>query len=129
MRSILLQTYDKFILKRPVVTLFFTSVLVLFFAFHIPHFQLDASSDSLVLENDHDLHFHRTVTERYGSKDVLVVTYSTKDDLFAPASLTELQQLRDKLRQLEGVESVTTILDVPLVLTTNISLSHTRVEP
>ena len=123
MRSILLQTYDKFILKRPVVTLFLTSALVLFFAFHIPHFQLDASSDSLVLENDHDLHFHRTVTERYGSKDVLVVTYSTKDDLFAPASLTELQQLRDKLRQLEGVESVTTILDVPLVLTTNISLS------
>ncbi len=123
MNFILLQTYDKFILKRPLVTLFLTLAVVGFFVCQIPKFKLDASSDSLVLENDKDLHYHRSIIERYGSKDVLVVTYSVDGDLFSSSSLTELKQLRDKLSQLEGVDSVTTILDVPLVLSTNISLS------
>lgn len=124
MRSILLQVYDKIILERPLVTLFLTLAVVAFFACHIPKFKLDASGDSLVLENDADLHYYRGIIERYGTNDVLVVTYSVKNDLFSPASLSELKQLRDELEQLVGVSSVVTILDVPLLLTTDISLSE-----
>ncbi|MBC8317475.1 MAG: RND family transporter [Desulfobulbaceae bacterium] len=124
MGSTLLRIYDKFILERPVVTLLVTLAVVGFFICHIPEFKLDASGDSLVLENDADLHFHRNITERYGTSGVLVVTYSVEGDLFSPSSLDELKALRDELRQLKDVESVTTILDVPLVFSTNISLSE-----
>ncbi len=124
MGPILLRIYDKFILERPVATLLVTLAVVVFFICHIPKFKLDASGDSLVLENDADLHYHRSITERYGTSGVLVLTYSVKGDLFSPSSLDELKVLRDELRQLEGVDAVTTILDVPLVISTNISLSE-----
>ncbi|MBW1791085.1 MAG: MMPL family transporter, partial [Deltaproteobacteria bacterium] len=120
----LLRIYDKFILERPVAALLVTLAVVVFFVCHIPKFKLDASGDSLVLENDADLHYHRSITERYGTSGVLVLTYSVKGDLFSPSSLDELKVLRDELRQLEGVDAVTTILDVPLVISTNISLSE-----
>ncbi len=119
-----LRIYDKIILERPVLTLLVTLATVVFFACYIPQFKLDASGDSLVLENDADLHYHRTITERYGTSGILVLTYSVKGDLFSPASLDGLKALRDELRSLEGVESVTTILDVPLVYSTNVSLSE-----
>ena len=124
MGSNLLRLYDKIILERPVATLLVTFSVILFFVYHIPEFKLDASGDSLVLENDTDLHFHRTITERYGTSDVLLLTYSVTGDLFSPSSLNELKELRDELRQLQGVESVTTILDVPLIYSTDTSLSQ-----
>jgi uncharacterized protein len=119
----LLRIYDKFILAHPKLTLLVTLAVVVFFICHIPKFKLDASGDSLVLEKDADLHYYRSITERYKTRSVLVLTYSVKDDLFSPSSLDELKSLRDELRQLEGVDSVTTLLDVPLVFSTNISLS------
>ena len=40
------------------------------------NFNLDASSDALLLEGDKDLKYLRKVNERYGSKDFLVLTYA-----------------------------------------------------
>ena len=40
------------------------------------NFNLDASSDALILEGDKDLKYLRDINERYGSKDFLVLTYS-----------------------------------------------------
>ncbi|MEN8134522.1 MAG: MMPL family transporter [Thermodesulfobacteriota bacterium] len=115
--------YDSLILKRPLITLFITLAAVGFFAWHIPDFKLDASGDSLVLENDADLYYHRQITERYGTGEILVITYTAQTDLFAAETLADLKKLRDELRQLKGVDSVTTLLDVPLIFSTDISLS------
>ncbi|MBU0481234.1 MAG: MMPL family transporter [Proteobacteria bacterium] len=123
MKQTLSTLYDSLVLKQPAVTLIITLLTVGFFAWHIPDFRLDASGDSLILENDADLYYHRQIAERYGSGDVLVVTYTAATDLFAPESLADLKGLRDELAQLEGVASVTTLLDVPLIFTTDISLS------
>lgn len=122
MKSTLLSIYDRLILERPLVTLLITLAVIGFFITQIPKFKLDASGDSLVLEGDAALRYHRGITERYGSKDVLVVTYSPKGDIFAAATLADIKTLRDKLRKIEGVESVTTILDVPLLLSSGVSL-------
>ncbi|MDT8335949.1 MAG: MMPL family transporter, partial [Desulfurivibrionaceae bacterium] len=116
--------YESLVLKRPVATLIVTLLAVSFFAWHIPDFKLDASGDSLVLENDADLYYYRQITERYGSGDLLLLTYTVANDLFAPETLADLKELRDRLRRIEGVESVTTILDVPLIYTTGTSLSE-----
>ena len=122
MNSSLLRIYDKLVLQRPVVTLFLTFAVIGFFVWQIPKFQLDASGDSLVLENDTDLHYHRSIVDRYGTLDVLVLTYTANRDLFSPQTLADLKELRDELRQIDGVTSVTTILDVPLLYSTNVSL-------
>ena len=87
MKEILANTYKTLVLKKPAFSLAVTLLVVGFFAWHIPDFKLDASGDSLVLENDADLYYSRQITERYGTGQVLVVTYTAEGDLFAPDNL------------------------------------------
>ena len=75
------------------VTIIVTLAVVGFFVWSIPDFKLDASGDSLVLENDADLYYHRQITERYETGDILVVTYTAHADLFAVETLADLKQL------------------------------------
>ena len=71
-----LDAYDSLVLKRPAITLSLIALIVAFFAYHAPAFRLDASADSLVLENDEALKYYRSIRARYGSDDYLIVTYS-----------------------------------------------------
>jgi predicted RND superfamily exporter protein len=82
----------------------------------------------LLLENDEDLRYYRSIRARYGSGDYLVITYTPEQDLFSTASLEQVRVLRDELAALEGLASVTTILDVPLIDSPRISLEELRVE-
>jgi len=85
---------------------------------------LDASAETLVLENDEDLHYSRIISSRYGQNDLLVVTYSPKGDLFSDEVLANLARLRDDLASLDGVESVLSILNVPLLESPPLSLGE-----
>jgi predicted RND superfamily exporter protein len=123
MKHTLLRIYDRCILGHPVLTLFVTFCVLVFFGLQVPKFKLDASGDSLVLENDTDLYYYRQITERYRAQDILVITYTAQDDLFSAATLEDLKRLRDELRRLKGVSSVTSILDVPFLLNSNVTLS------
>jgi len=107
--------YERFVLDQPRLTLLATVVIVGFFAFFAQDFRLDASADSLLLERDTDLRYYRGIRARYGSDDYLVITYTAKGDLFAPETLAEIGQLRDDLVALDGITTVTTMLDVPLI--------------
>ncbi len=114
--------YDKVVLQRPVQTLIFIALIISFFSIYAPDFRLDASADSLVLENDEDLRYYRSIRALYGSDNYLIITYSPDNDLFSKESLLDLRQLRDRLSELERVESVVSILDVPLISSPPISI-------
>ena len=124
MNHILMRLYDRWFLRHPIVVLLVTMAVIGFFAAKIPLFRLDASGESLLLENDAALHYQRQLSARYSTQEVLVLTYSPKGDLFDPESLADLKALRDELRQVKGVSSVSTMLDVPLIYSTDISLSE-----
>lgn len=98
--------------------------LLLLAASQIPQFRLDASADSLILENDDDLRFYRELSKRYSESEFLIVTYRPHGDLFADATLARLQALRDELAAHRGIADVTSILDVPLVASPPMSLSQ-----
>ena len=68
--------YKKLIIDFPRFTLSLIFVLLAFSTFHAKNFNLDASSDALILEGDKDLKYLREINERYGSKDFLFLTYS-----------------------------------------------------
>ncbi|MGD8839918.1 MAG: transporter, partial [Gammaproteobacteria bacterium] len=89
MLSTLISAYDRLVLKQPLVTLVALIVVIAYFMFYIPEFELDASADSLVLENDSSLKYYRSLRERYGSDDFLIVTYSPKDALFSEPVLAD----------------------------------------
>jgi hypothetical protein len=123
MSSLLPTIYNRIVLGHPVITLIVTGFIVLFLGYHAPHFRLDASADTLVLENDQSLKYYRSIKALYGSDDSLILTYTPERGIFTDKVLQDLKQLRDKLRQLERVESVTTLLDVPLIKSPPVTLS------
>ena len=99
---------------------------VVFFASYVPDLKLDASAESIILEHDEALKYYRASREIYGSDDFLIVVYTPHDDLFAPSSLAHLKQLRDELAGMDSVETVLSILDVPLVNSPKVSLTELR---
>jgi predicted RND superfamily exporter protein len=107
--------YDKIILAHPKSILLSMILVVMALGLEARKLEIDASAETLILENDDDLHFTRLVNERFGSSDFLVISYIPHDDLFADEVLADIDLLRAELETLKGVESVTSILDVPLL--------------
>ena len=107
--------YKNLIIEKPKFTLLFLILLLLLFGYSAKNFQLDASSDTLLLENDPDLKYLREVNSKYGSKDFLVLTYTPNDELLAENTINNLTNLKNDLSNLEWINNVITILDVPLL--------------
>ena len=124
MTTYLFELYSKIILRKPVVTLLITAVIVGFFLTHVTRFELDASADSLILENDAALKYYRGIREQYGSDDFLIVTYSPKLPLFSAEARADIGQLRDELAAIDYVDSVVSMLDVPLVSSPPMTLNE-----
>ncbi|WP_193161464.1 efflux RND transporter permease subunit [Microbulbifer hainanensis] len=124
MLSVLKTWYEKLVIQRPKTVLLFVLLLTLGAALGLPRFKIDASADSLTLEADKSLDYYRKIAERYATGDFLVVTYRyKKGDLFDAASLETLRHLRDELAQVQDVDSVQTILDVPLLYSPKLSIT------
>ena len=68
--------YKNTVVEKPKIILLILVVFLLSFGYFSKNFQLDASSDTLLLENDPDLRYLREVNKKYGSKDFLVLTYT-----------------------------------------------------
>ena len=124
--SLLLRLYKEIVIDRPVVALGLVFFPVAFFASYVPDFKLDASSESIVLEHDEALKYYRASREIYGSDDFLIVVYTPHEDLFAPSSLALLAKLRNELSLIDSVETIHTILDVPLVNSPRVSLTELK---
>ena len=111
--------YKKVIIDSPKISLVFISILVTFFLFFAKNFNLDASSDALLLEGDKDLKYLREINERYGSKDFLVLTYSPISSFTDEETIINLQFFKSKLEKLSWVENIITVIDVPLLKSTD----------
>ncbi len=124
MGTLLIKFYDRIVLEKPWISLLCVALIVVFFGYHAPNFKLDASSESLVLENDDALHYYRSIKKVYGSDNFLVITYTPFDDMMSENSLEGLRVLREDLSKLERVESIVCILDVPLLNSPKISIEE-----
>ncbi len=107
--------YKNSIIEKPKFALLILTLLLLSFGYFSKNFQLDASSDTLLLENDPDLKYLREVNAKYGSKDFLVLTYTPKNSLLEKNTIQNLINLKNDLENLDWANNVITILDVPLL--------------
>ncbi len=107
--------YAALVIDRPWITLGLLLALGLVALFGVRDFRLDASSDSLIVETDPDLALWREVGERYGGGDFLLVTFTPERDLLATESIATVQALRDRLAEVDGVASILSMVDVPLL--------------
>jgi predicted RND superfamily exporter protein len=107
--------FDQVVLKHPKIVLACLVAALVFFGAGVRRFRLDASTETLMLENDQDLKYARLIDARYGSGSFLILTFTPHEDLLADKTLGLLAKLRDELQQACHAESVLTILDVPLL--------------
>ena len=111
--------YKKIVTDFSKITLLVLISLIFFSLYQSKNFNLDASSDALLLEGDPDLKYLREVNQTYGSKDFLVLTYAPVSSFTEKETILNLQLLKSKIEKLTWVDSVVTIIDVPLLKSTD----------
>jgi predicted RND superfamily exporter protein len=115
--------YDRLIFPHPGLILLLFGALLVIASLKLDQFRLDASAESLVLENDRSLEQYREVNRLFTtSDDFLVVTYTPNEELFSEDGLALLRSLRDDLAALENVSSTNSILNVPLLHSPDLTL-------
>ena len=107
--------YDKVILTYPKIILLLLLLCIAALGYQARYLEIDASAETLLLEDDKDLAFTRKVNQRYGNQDFLVLTFTPNADLLADSTLKTLKQLSAELQTLARVETVVSILNVPLL--------------
>ena len=123
MNDLLLSAYDRLILRRPWLVLALLALLVGAFATQLDKIKLDASADSLMLQGDPSLEFYRQISAEYSSEEFLLITWQPRAPLLSQDSLQPLRRMADELRLLQGVSSVVTVWDVPLLESPPVTLS------
>jgi len=111
----LAQMYQNFVLKKPKVIFILLIISILSFGYFSKDFRLDASSETLLIDGDPDLAYLQEVSERYGSKEFLILTYTPNDGMVTDSSINNLLSLKYKIQSLNWVHSVITLLDIPLL--------------
>jgi predicted RND superfamily exporter protein len=109
------QLYQNGILKNPKTVFVLLIIAILSFGYYSKDFRLDASSETLLIEGDPDLAYLKEVTDRYGSKDFLILTYTPNEGMVSDNSINNLLSLKYKIQSLNWVHSVITLLDIPLL--------------
>lgn len=115
--------YDRLVLRHPFITLALVAALVAGFATQLNKITLDASADSLMLQGDPSLEFFREVGREFSSEEFVLITWQPDAPLLSDESLLPLRAMADELRKLEGVSSVVTVWDVPLLKSPPVTLS------
>lgn len=113
----ILTSSPKWLLAVFIVTLVFSLT-------NVSKFKLDASSDSLVLESDDDLKYYREVSADYSASDFLIVIYHPSNDLFSTRTVFEVREMVNAFENIEGIESVLSYLDAPLLFSPKMSMSE-----
>ena len=109
------QFYQKFILNSPKSVILFLIITLVSFGYFSKDFRLDASSETLLIEDDPDLKYFQEVSDRYGSREFLILTYTPNESMISDTSINNLLSLKYKIQSLDWVHNVVTLLDIPLL--------------
>ncbi len=107
--------YDTFILKYPLIVLLVLSIFVSILGYYSTKVEVDASAETLLLDDDKDLAFFREVNKRYDNSNFLIVTFSPNSDLLSNENLDVIKNISNEFLYVENIEKVQSILNVPLL--------------
>ena len=116
--------FFNFLVDKSKLFIFFLIVLSLISLLGLPKFQLDASSDTLLLDNDPDLKTYRENSRKYGSSDFLVIAFTPNKDIFTIETVSLLKNLVEDLKKVNGIKNVLSLFDVPLLKYSEQSISE-----
>ena len=114
----------KQLLNKYLVILFSVFVVSVISGFGLTNFKLDASSDALVLENDESLKAYREAEDEFGDSSFLIITYEPNQELFSDYSINRIANLENDLKNIDGVDSVLSLLDAPIFFQPKVGLTQ-----
>ena len=117
------QKLARMLVSAPKLSLALALILCAFLCAFVPKLAIDASTQTLLLENDKDLELWRDITKRYKIPNTLVIAYTPNSDLLSESSISTLVALSKDLAQIKGVKSVFSMLDAPLLLSSGLKFS------
>ena len=115
MKSLFLLPYNIFLIIISLLTLFF-------FGFYSKNFKLDASSDTLILQNDESFKYFNFYNEIFPSKNFLILDIQSPN-VIEIDYIKKIQDIKKSLEKIRGVESTFSIVDAPILLANNIKIS------
>jgi predicted RND superfamily exporter protein len=125
MKKKISQIYEEYILRYPALVLLFLGVILIMSLSYVDKFKLDASADTLILEDDKDLKLFREVSGRYKTNDFLVLTITdNNEDIFSRDTLGYIKNISERISKVKNVQSVTSVVNIPLVTSSNKPLTE-----
>ena len=112
--------FQSILIHKNIVLAFLVAISVILFSW-VDKFRFDASSETLVLEDDLSYELYEKINERFSSSEFLVVALIDQR-IFSPDNLNNLKNLESKLEQVVNVSNVISILDAPLFEQPKLSL-------
>ena len=116
--------YRNIVIEKPKLIFTLLILCLIGFGYYTKDFRLDASSDTLLIDGDPDLKYLKEINERYNTKEFLVLTYTPIEAMTSENSINNLLSLKYKIQSLEWVHSVITLLDIPLLNSTDKTLTE-----
>ncbi len=107
--------YRNSILIRPKIAILLIVIVAVFFGYKSKDFRLDASSETLLIEGDPDLKYLQETNEKFGAKEFLVLTLTPKEEITSQNTINNILSLKYKIQSLNWVHNTITILDIPLL--------------
>ncbi|MFQ6342691.1 efflux RND transporter permease subunit [Campylobacter sp. VTCC 70190] len=106
----------KFFISHPKSTFFGTLFVCLFLSFFAFKLSVDASAESLLLEDDVDLKTFREISKHYKSDNFLLLAFKPYgEEPFSNENLAKLKKLHEELEQVPLVERIFSIINAPLL--------------
>ncbi|MGM0519856.1 MAG: efflux RND transporter permease subunit [Campylobacterota bacterium] len=106
--------YDKIVFKFPIAVIALTLIAIGILGFYSTKLEIDASAETLLLENDQDLQFYREVNKTYHNPDFLIVAFTPNKKLLSQESLNTIRSMSEEFLKIDEINSITSILNVPL---------------
>lgn len=104
------------IVAHPLLVLALFILAAALLGWQVRHFQIDASAETLLIRDNEHYIRTRIMSERFAPQEFLLIAYEPRDEpLFSRQTFTNLRSLTESLRGLERVESVRSMLNVPLL--------------
>ena len=123
-----IENFYNYILNYKLYLLIFFIIIFIFNYSNIDKFKLDASADTLILESDEDYKFFKKISNIFPSKDFLVLAYKSKNGIIDSKYIENISKLKIELQKIEGIDSTFSIIDAPILLSTDVSLSELNID-
>ena len=104
------------------IYLFLSLIILIFFGYHSKDFRIDASSDTLVAQNDEDFIFFNSYNKIFPSKNFLVLAIKSEKEI-DQNYIKLVQNIEQKIIKLDQVENVVSINNLPILFLNNTKLT------